>query len=186
MELDERTYEPCVVYLNGEYWGVYEIREKVDDHDFTKEYYDQGKRWIDFIKTWGGTWQEYGSWDDWYTLHDFIVDEDMSIDANYEQAIEELNPQSLVDYMIINTHVVCADWLNWNTAWWRGRKPDGQAQRWRYALWDLDATFGHYINYTGIPDTSPFADPCDNEDLGFADFEGHVSQGLFELVNLVQ
>ena len=33
MKLDERTWRPCVVYLNGQYWGVYEIREKADDHD---------------------------------------------------------------------------------------------------------------------------------------------------------
>lgn len=175
MELDERTWEPCVLYLNGEYWGVYELREKVDDHDFTKEYYDQGKQWIDFIKTWGGTWQEYGSWDDWYVLHDFITTNDMSDPANYAQAAEELNMQSLVDYMVLNTHIVSADWLNWNTAWWRGRKEDGTAKKWRYALWDSDATFGHYINYTGVPDTGPNADPCDNEEIGFGgDPEGHV------------
>jgi len=34
------SYEPCVLYVNGDYWGVYEIREKVDDNDFTKYYYD--------------------------------------------------------------------------------------------------------------------------------------------------
>ena len=175
MELDERTYEPCIMYLNGEYWGVYELREKADDHDYTKEYYNQGKKWIDFIKTWGGTWEEYGSWDDWYSLHDFITSNDMSVQENYEIAKEGLNMQSLTDYMIINTHIVCADWLNWNTAWWRGRKPDGQAKQWRYALWDMDASFGHYINYTGVPDTGSDADPCDNEEITpGGDPEGHV------------
>ena len=43
----------------------------------------------------------------------------------------------------------------------RGYDPDGGALTWRYILWDNDATFGHYINYTGIPDDSPDADPCD-------------------------
>ncbi len=46
MLLDERTWRPCVVYLNGEYWGVYEMREKVDDHDYTDYYYDQGSRLV--------------------------------------------------------------------------------------------------------------------------------------------
>ncbi|MBR9923043.1 MAG: T9SS type A sorting domain-containing protein [Bacteroidetes bacterium] len=173
MELDERSYEPAILYVNGEYWGVYESREKVDDHDYTKEYYDQGKEWIDFIKTWGGTWEEYGSWDDWYDLHDFVLNNDMSDPANYDYVTSQFNVLSLIDYMILNTHVVCMDWLNWNTAWWRGRKPTGGAQTWRYALWDLDATFGHYVNYTGVPDTTPNADPCDNEEYT-SDFEGHV------------
>ena len=182
LELDERSYEPCVLYVNGQYWGIYEIREKVDDHDFTKYYYDQGRKWIDFIKTWGTTWEEYGSWDDWYDLYDFILANDMSNPENYDYVKSQLNVTSLVDYMIINTHVVCKDWLIWNTAWWRGRKPTGQAKRWRYTLWDMDATFGHYINYTGIPDPSPYADPCYNEPGLVDDPEGHTEmlQALLE------
>lgn len=172
LDLDERTYEPCIVYLNGQYWGVYEIREKADDHDYTGYYYDQGKEWIDYIKTWGATWEEYGSWDDWYALHDYILANDMTVPANYNYVTDRLNVQSIIDYMIINTHVVCMDWLVWNTAWWRGRKDEGV--KWRYTLWDMDATFGHYINYTGIPDTSPFADPCYNEDPNVSDPEDHV------------
>ncbi len=172
LDLDERSWEPCVLYLNGQYWGVYDIREKVDDPDFTRYYYDQGEKWLDYIKTWGGTWNEYGSRTDWDALHNFITTEDMTIPSNYNYVKERLNLLSLIDYMLINTHVVCKDWLNWNTGWWRGRKPDGGAKTWRYTLWDLDATFGHYTNYTSIPDVSPNADPCYAEDLPL-DFEGH-------------
>ena len=172
LELDERSYTPCVLYLNGQYWGVYDIREKVDDPDYTRYYYNQGEKWIDYIKTWGGTWEEYGSRADWDVLHNFITTNDMAIPANYDLVKEQLNVLSLIDYMLINTHVVCKDWLNWNTSWWRGHNPDGEAHQWRYALWDLDATFGHYINYTGIPDITAYAAPCYGEDLP-ADFEGH-------------
>ncbi len=172
LELDERTYEPCILYVNGQYWGVYEIREKVDDPDFTRHYYDQGEKWIDYIKTWGGTWEEYGSRADWDALRNYIMSNDMSDPAHYEYVNERLNVLSLIDYMIINTHVVCMDWLNWNTSWWRGRNPDGEAKKWRYTLWDMDASFGHYVNYTGIPNTTPTADPCYAENLP-ADFEGH-------------
>lgn len=175
MEMDERTSKSCILYLNGQYWGVYDIREKVDDNDFTQYYYGQGRKWIDFIKTWGGTWAEYGTMDDWETLHDYIINNDMSVQSNYDYVESQFEVESLIDYIILNTHVVCSDWLNWNTAWWRGRNPDGEKQRWRYALWDMDATFGHYINYTGVPDTGPTADPCDPEELDSGgDPEGHV------------
>jgi hypothetical protein len=173
LEMDERTYEPCIVYLNGEYWGVYELREKVDDHDFTSYYYDQEKEDIDFIKTWGGTWQEYGSWDDWYELTAFINNNDMTDPDNYAWVTERFEVLSLIDYMILHSHNVSSDWLNWNTGWWRGRNPDGGGTKWRYILWDEDATYGHYINYTGIPDVSPIADPCNPEEIT-TDFEGHV------------
>ena len=51
LHLDERTSESCILYINGQYWGVYEYREKVDDSDFTRRYYDQSRYDIDF-KTW--------------------------------------------------------------------------------------------------------------------------------------
>ena len=171
LHLDERTSESCILYINGQYWGVYEYREKVDDSDFTNRYYDQGRYDIDFLKTWGGTWEEYGDGADWYTLVDFITTNDMTVAANYEQAISELNEMSLIDYFILNSYVVCADWLNWNTAWWRGRNPDGDAP-WP-ALWDLDNTFGHGANYTGLPDTGAEADPCNPENMGDVGGRGH-------------
>lgn len=172
--LDERKTEFSVLYINGEYWGVYDIREKVDDIDFTDYYYDQPEGFVDFIKTWGGTWNEYGSNADWQDLVTFITTNDMSIQANYDYVLTQYNTKSLIDYFILNGYVVCTDWLNWNTAWWRGRHPDGDAKRWRYALWDNDATFGHYVNYTGVPSTDPTADPCQIDDMGDVGGQGHI------------
>lgn len=174
LRMDERSYEPCILYVNGQYWGVYDIREKVDDLDFTDHYYDQPRHYVDFIKTWGGTWEEYGSINDWNSLRDYILANDMTDQANYDYVTNLFNTGSLIDYFILNGYVVCMDWLNWNTAWWRGRHPDGDKKKWRYALWDMDATFGHYVNYTGVPNTGPTADPCDPESLGNPGGQGHV------------
>ena len=175
MDLDVRTHRSCVVYVNGQYWGVYDMREKVDDADFTSYYYDQDEQDIDYIKTWGATWNEYGSSTDWYALKAFILGNNMAIPANYDYVQQQFDLLSLVDYVIINQHSVCKDWLNWNTSWWRGRNPAGQAKRWRYTLWDMDATFGHYINYTGIPNIGATADPCDVEQIpNSGDPQNHI------------
>lgn len=174
LRMDERTYAPCVLYSNGEYWGVYEIREKVDDTDFTGYYYDQGSGQLDFLKTWGMTWVEYGSDAGWAALRDFILTNDMTDQANYDYVKSEYNTGSLIDYFLLNSYIVSSDWLNWNTGWWRGLNPDGDKKKWRYILWDMDAVFGHYANFTGIPDQSPNADPCDPEQLNDPGGEGHV------------
>lgn len=179
LRVDERTSEFAVVYVDGEYWGLYDVREKVDDHDFTSYYYDQGKYEIDFIKTWGGTWAEYGdpAMTEWNDIYTYITTNDMSVTANYEYVKTKYNVGSLIDYVVLNSYVVTSDWLNWNTAWWKGNNPDGDKKTWRYALWDNDATFGHYINYTGIPSTNPDADPCNPETLAGTggDPEGHIT-----------
>ena len=53
LNIDERTGERCVSYVNGQYWGMYSLREKVDDPDFIKYYHGQDKYNIDFMMTWG-------------------------------------------------------------------------------------------------------------------------------------
>lgn len=174
LKMDERTNQSCIVYVNGQYWGVYEIREKVDDLDFTDYYYNQND--LDFIKTWGGTWAEYGSTDHWNDLFNFIQNNSLAVQANYDHVDSLYNTGSLIDYIILNSYTVCADWLNWNTAWWHGHNPNGDKKKFRYALWDMDATFGHYVNYTGIPNTGSDADPCDPQSLsGGSDPQGHIT-----------
>ncbi len=178
LKMDERSYEPCVMYVNGVYWGVYELREKVDDHDFTEHYYDQGQYDIQFLKTWGGTWEEYDAYGtaltDWDNFKNWVAANDMTIPANWATMDAQYNWHSLVDYIVLNSVIVSADWLNWNTAWWRGLDPLGDKKKWRYALWDNDAAFGHYFNYTGVPDTGPTADPCNPENLSDPGGQGHV------------
>lgn len=175
MDLDVRSYEPCILYVNGNYWGVYEIREKVDDKDYIKRYYNLEENQIDFIKTWGGTWAEYGTMTNWNTLRSYILANDMTNPANFQYVADRLDMLSLADYFIINIHTVCKDWLNWNTAWWGGDDGQGNLVKWRYTLWDMDATFGHYINYTSIPNIGPAADPCDIESLpNNSDPQSHI------------
>ncbi len=110
------------------------------------------------LKTWGQTWSElpkvgppadpidYGELECNREL--YVRSNPMSDQANYNYAKGIFNTGSIIDYFLLNSYVVASDWLNWNTAWWRGLNPNGDKKKWRYALWDMDATFDHYINYS--------------------------------------
>ena len=180
MKLDQRAVERVILFLNGKYWGVYGMRERPVDHDYTDEYYDQGKYDIQYLTTWSTTEIQYGgqrALNEWENLRDFILQNDMSDSVNYHIVEDSINLVSLIDYMIVNLSVVASDWLNYNTGWWRGRDPEGNHKKWGYILWDLDATFDYYINYSGVPNTNPDADPCDLEEIStfmddFFDFGG--------------
>ncbi|MFK8058043.1 MAG: CotH kinase family protein [Saprospiraceae bacterium] len=168
MKLDQRAVERVILFLNGEYWGLYGMRERPVDHDYTDEYYDQGKYDIQYLTTWDETTSEYGgsqSLQDWGNLRDYILNNDMSVPENYEVAADSLNMNSLVDFFLLNLNTVAADWLNYNTGWWRGLDPEGDHKKWGYIVWDLDATFDYYINYTGVPNTGPDALVCDIEEI---------------------
>ena len=178
LHLDLRLSEKAIVYIDGQYWGVYDLRELPDDHDYTEYYYGQGKYEIQYLLTWGGTWAEYGgqkALNDWKALYNYIQSKPMEVQSNFDYVDSLLNVKSLVDYVLVNSLTVCSDWLNYNTGWWRGLNPAGQHRKWGYILWDNDATFGYYRNYTHIPDTSASAKPCNPEGLGnFSDPEGHI------------
>lgn len=178
LDLDARRGSKCIAYLNGQYWGVYDLRDNPDDHDNTEFYYGQDKYNLYYIETWGQTWAQYGgqpALTDWSNLRTYILTHNMAIQSNYDYVAQRLDVKSLVDYIAVNMFTVCSDWLNWNTAWWRGLDSTGTHLKWGYTLWDNDATYGHYINYTNIPDTSSQANPCDPETLnGSSDPQDHI------------
>lgn len=168
MKLDQRAVERVILFLNGQYWGVYGMRERPVDHDYTGEYYDQGKYDVQYLSTWGSSEAEYGGLQavaDWENLRNFILENDMSVPDNYQIAEDSISMKSMIDYFVMNLNVVAVDWLNYNTGWWRGRDPEGDHKKWGYILWDLDATFDYYINYTNVPNPDPDAEPCDLEDI---------------------
>ena len=176
LNVDMRRGERCVVYANGQFWGIYSIREKVSDSDYTNFYYGQDKYNTQYLMNWGWTWAQYGgnqAFTDWNEIHSYALSHNLAIQANYEHVADEIDVTSLVDYILINSFVVCTDWINWNTSWWRGINPEGTHKKWGYVLWDEDATFNHYINYTNVPNEEPDAEPCYPEGI-YMDPEQHI------------
>ena len=158
MHLDIRRHRYTLVFINGEYWGIYSFRERIDS-DFTKYYFDQGKSHVDMLEYWGGLEARYGDNSDWVELYNYMTSNDLSIPSNYAYVEERMNLLSVIDYSVLNTFTVNTDWLNWNSKWWQGTKGDGTG--WRYCLWDMDNTFNLGENYTGLPTTTFESDPCD-------------------------
>ncbi len=177
MSLDVRGADKCIMYINGIYWGVYDLRERCDDHDFCNYYYNQGKYDLQYVERWGNRWAEYGgtpamtAWDNFYN---WTMSHNMANAADYQTVTDSLDVLSLADYIIVNALVNTTDWLNYNTGWWRGLNPDGGHKKWGYILWDNDAVFAFYINYTGIPDTSRYAPLCQVEGGALDDPDGHI------------
>jgi len=157
LDVDQRRYSPTVVFVNGQYWGVYEIREKVNG-DYTKYYYGQPESKIDLLSYWGGLQVRAGSDTGWNNLYNYIMNNNMAVSANYDHVTNFLDVKSLITYFILNTWLVNTDWLNWNTMWWRGRK--GNGVKWRYALWDEDNVLGLGQNYTGMGTVTYENNPC--------------------------
>lgn len=178
INMDHRTNESCVVYINGQYWGIYELREKTMDPDYTEYYYGQKEEDLDWLTYWGGLIERYGSDADWVDLYNFITTNNMADQANFNQAANRIEITSVIDHMIINTWAVNSDWINWNSAWWRGNGTPNV--KWRYVNWDMDNTFDLGQNYTGWPTTEYTADPCA---LNSSFSNAGASMGHFDIFN---
>lgn len=163
LHMDGRRFESCILYINGQYWGVYEIREKVNDPDYTKYYYNQDEDEIDVLSYWGWLIVRYGNANDWNNLYNFIMSNNMAVQANYNAAAARIDVMSVIDYYIYNTYVVNSDWITWNTMWWRGFGNPGV--KWKYAMWDMDNVYNLGENFAGWPNTGYQADPCDLDNI---------------------
>lgn len=159
LELDGRRNKHVIVFKNGAYWGLYELREPFTE-DYTDYYYDQPSDSIDNLAYWGSLQIRNGSDTAWVNLYNFIMANSMTNVYNYNYVESRLNFKSLVDYMIYNSYVVNSDFINWNSAWWRGRATQGDKKKWRYWSWDMDNVYDLGENFSGLPTTDMNSDPC--------------------------
>lgn len=157
--LDGRRNRHVLTFVNGQYWGIYELREPFED-TYTDHYYNQPGDSIDNLAFWGGLQIRNGSDTGWVALYNFVMSNSMTNVANYNSVNSRLSFSSIIDYMIYNSYVVNSDFINWNSAWWRGRAKLGSKKKWRYWMWDMDNVYDLGENFSGIPTTGMTADPC--------------------------
>ena len=148
MDIDYMAYQPAVFYLNGEYWGIQNLREKIDG-DFIKANYGIAKDDIDLIETW-----EYaieGTIDAYINYRTQLAQ--MSPNApNYFSFIDQnIDVQEYINYLVTEIYVGNTDWPGNNMKFWRQRSTNG---KFRWILWDTDFGFGLY----GTPFDHPTLD----------------------------
>jgi hypothetical protein len=173
LDIDARSDAFCVLYVNGIYHGLYSMREKVDDPDYFKYYYDQQETTVDYIKTWGGTWNEYGTSENWQEVVDFTANNSLEGDAEFDWVAGQVELSSLIDFYILQTYLVNINWMQYDHSWWRGYNSQGGALKWRFSLWDMDDLFWG-INYTTMNQTTPTGLPCFFLTQGNPGGQGHV------------
>ena len=136
--------KPCIVFLNGEYWGLYNLQESIGT-GYINRHYNVPTNNIAIVKN--GELVEGGDSDltDYYKLLDFAQNNDLSIDANYRAITRQIDIQSLIDYYALEIYVANSDAFSNNLAVWRSKEPGfGRYEdcRWRWLVYDLDESCG--------------------------------------------
>lgn len=134
--LDTQAYRPVVLYVNGEYFGMYYIREKINDH-FIADHYGVSEESVDILQGTGKT-ARFGSAEDYKDLVNYIKTHDLSNDEYYDHVISRLDPVNYADYVI--AEIWCGNTDQGNIRFFRTTETDG---RWRWILFDTDLGFQH-------------------------------------------
>lgn len=152
--VDYQEYRPSVLYLNGEYWGIHNIREMITPHHFSF-HYQVDDDLVDLLeespmapKIDDGSSEAFLR-----EVVEFIQDHDLSDKENYQVISERIDMGNFIDYMIIETYVGNRDWPVTNSRWWRENKEGGQYTKWRWIAFDHDVAFrSEYVNEVWIGD----------------------------------
>ena len=150
LELDTLGFEPCILFINGEYWGFYMIREKADGNYF-EAHYGIKKEDTAVIKI--GTIEEgtEEDLDEFYSFFEWAATADMTDEENYKKLCDSMDIQSFMDYVAVETYICNADWANGygnNWAAWRSKTTDKNLPKadgkWRFILFDTEYSSGLY------------------------------------------
>jgi len=140
---DYMAYTPVVAFLNGEYWGMYELRENLNE-DFCEANHGVPAEDCTVISSNYLGWNVInGSDEPFYEMYDFVMASDPQSDNFYFDVSQYIDFENYMDYIIAETYYGNGDWNNgWNnTKFWLDERPGG---KWRFMLMDLD--FGTYDN----------------------------------------
>lgn len=136
LNIDLLCYRPSVVFLNGKYWGVQNIRERFSKHYIEENYHINADN-VDLLEE--DTAIIEGNFDAFNKMQSFIHNSDMSLTFNYDSAKVMLDVESLCDYYIAETFLTNTDWPYNNLKYWKSHNPE---TKWRYMLMDLDVSLG--------------------------------------------
>lgn len=155
MNFDTQNSKPCYVFLNGEYWGTYSLNTDYSA-DYLEEKYDVDADDVIMYKNWD--WEEGDETDSHYLwgAKDFICNNSMKYDYNYEKAKKYIDMDSFMDYMAAQIYICNSDWPHGNFALWRTREVDETKPyadgKWRFMLFDTDLSTNYYNNKDKAPD----------------------------------
>jgi hypothetical protein len=134
--LDIQDYRPVVVFINGEYWGLHELREANKNswyHQFRTSI-NRDNPGYDLLDE-GGDVVDEGDAIHWNALWDYIDTHNVANDAVYNYIATQVDVENLARYI---SHCIISgkrDWPQQNESLWRPRTPDG---RWRWTQYDMD------------------------------------------------
>jgi hypothetical protein len=139
--LDSRHGRYAVVYYNGEYYGIQDLRERSNEYYFETRY-GMNPDDIDLLDADNSV--SAGSAVDYETLIDWLESHNLADDENYAYVVSQIDIDNYLNYVHTELYVDNRDWPANNLKKWRNSKLQ---TKWKWILFDLDFGFdsGHSL-----------------------------------------
>jgi hypothetical protein len=134
-DLDRMAYQPASIYLNGNYWGLLNIREKINEH-FLAAHHGIDPYQVDLLDAWSNPIN--GDAEHYNQMLNYLYSNSPSIKANYDEVKTMMNVENFMEYQLSEIYFNNKDWPGNNVKFWRPRTPEG---RWRWIVYDTDFGF---------------------------------------------
>ena len=144
MGLEAGLSRPVALYLNGEYWGIYFLQEKIDER-FLDDHFNIDLEHCHIVGNWNGMAEYGGPLDvngdliEFANMMDWLENADLSQENEYQHLCELIDIDNFTDYIILETFIANCDWPANNMRCWK--MDDG---RWRWFFYDGDAALNNY------------------------------------------
>ncbi len=132
MGMDAMRSTPVSVYLNGEYWGYFNYRDRIDDHYFSMIHKVDT---LDLVDMWARA--KYGSPEEYKKVFKWLIKNDLRISENYDSLLTTIDIENYTKYLLIELFFANKDWPHNNVKFWRSTQLDN---KWRWVIYDLDAS----------------------------------------------
>ncbi len=133
---ESQAARPCVVFLNGEYWGLHYLKEK-EDEDFVSYYGKTPVKSLDYLEGYAAA--KAGDTRHYDAMVQFMAANDPALPANYAQIQSWMEVPNYIDYKVFE--IFEYRWDIGNHRLWRPHTPDG---RWRWLQFDNDVGWGGF------------------------------------------
>lgn len=135
---------PVVLYLNGEYWGIYYIHERPDER-YLEDHFDIDLEQVNLLSGWNPV-VAYGTSTHFDSLYRWLDTTDLADLQQYTLIQEKIDLDNFIDYQILELFLENTDWPGNNMRCWQ--LGDGP---WRWIFFDGDAclswlTFNAFVN----------------------------------------
>ncbi len=130
MDLDYMEYRFCALYINGEYWGLYCIREHTNA-DYIEAHTGLDADKVDLIK--GNKSVKAGSKAAYEELYEYVKTHDLSVQKNFDYVAARVDMEEWANWWIVETFFSNTD--TGNIKFYCGQDGTG---KWRWILFDLD------------------------------------------------